>query len=307
MLAESFVAADVSPPDPERPKKKRKVARAAAEGGLASDTAAAQLQSLAGVPDIEKKAKKKRKRKSTEGQEAPLAAENLSQPTSPQKAAGNSTEAAADAPEADANSPASTEQKKQSRSARRKQLKRRFRRLGVAPPPQDPPSSSLHQSEPANPSPAPAAAATVPSSSNPCAAQIDPEVLPPGTSAFPPPPKRLKTQPGKLKAQADGHVYFAESGSESDTAAEHPATHADGVGKSDLHAEEQESLKNQSGKQVAASKQQKAAKEAALNGLSTRAAPEVNEPPHHLCGAGSNCCTPLLAETGIGFGLSIVM
>lgn len=308
-----FVAADATPPGPERAKKKRKVTRAAAPDGAVSETPAARHQSLTGVPEAEKKGKKKRKRKSTEGEEAAIEAEtgNANQPMSPLKAAENTTEAAADAPGADANSPAPTEQKKQSRSARRKQLKRRFRRLGLAPPPQDLPSSSQHQAEPVNPVLAPAAAsgAAFPSSSDPSAAQPDPEVPRPRASGFPPPPKRLKTQPGKLKAQkiGDGHVYFAESGSELDSAEQEHATHTDLVGKSDLHAEEPESSQNQSGKQPAASKQDKATNEAAPNGLSTRATSQVPEPTHFLCVAGSNRCNPVVVERGNAFGFSNVL
>ena len=270
-FAKLSVAADATPPDLERPKKKRKAARAAAEGGAVGEIAAAQLQSGAPATDPDKKGKKKRKRNSTEEPETRLEAEAViqHQPSSSQKTAENTTQMAADFSRANANSPAPTEQKKQSRSARRKQLKRRFRRLGVAPPPQDPPFSSLHGSESANP---------VPSSSDPSAPPIDPEVPTPRASGFPPPPKRLKTQPGKLEAQKsdDGHVYFAESGSESDLAEEDDATHADRAGKTDLHAEVQQSSQSHYAKQLAASKQQQnTAKEAALNGLTTRATPEV--------------------------------
>ena len=226
---------------------------------------------MAGVQEPEKKGKKKRKRNSTEGHQAQLTAETgkQNQPPSQQKAAENITETAADVLDVgpNANSPAPTEQKKQSRSARRKQLKRRFRRLGVAPPPQAPPSSSPHPLESANPVP----------SSDPSAAQTNPEAQSPNPSGSHPPPKRLKTQSGKLKAQKnnDGHVYFDESGSESELAEEDHATDTDRAGRSGLHAEVQESSQNCSGKQPAASKQQNAAKEAAPNGLSAGATLEV--------------------------------
>ena len=229
---------------------------------------------MAETPATDTQKKKKRKRKSTEGQETHPGAENENHNQSSSAQAGDASEAVADAPGADANSPADAEQKKQSRSARRKQLKRRFRRLGVAPPPQDPSSSSLLHSASVNLASTPAAA--VPSSSDPNTAQPDQEVPTPTVSAFPPPPKRLKTQPGKLKAQqaGDGHVYFAESDDECDSADEDHTAHPKRAGNSNVHAEEQQSLQDQSGKQLAASKQ-KVPQEALPDGPNTTVPEEV--------------------------------
>ena len=143
------------------------------------------------------------------------------------KGAGDASEGAVDASGAagdaskvagDASTP--TEEKKQSRSARRKQLKRRFRRLGVAPPagpvshPQPSPSASVN--------PALAAAAEA-SPFDPNGAQPHQGTLPSHAVSDSPPAKRLRTQAGSVaqtvKAQlrarsandAPGHVHFADS------------------------------------------------------------------------------------------------
>ncbi|DBA84239.1 TPA: hypothetical protein ACH3X2_006300 [Trebouxia sp. C0005] len=126
---------------------------------------------------------------------------------------GDALQSAADAP---------AKEKKQSRSARRKQLKRRYRRLGVAPP-QDPTSSSQ---PPASVNPALAAAAEA-SPFDPNGAQPHQGTLEPHLTQDSPPAKRLKTQlpdaaqtaKTQLRAQpataAPGHVHFADSDNES--------------------------------------------------------------------------------------------
>lgn len=279
MRGDGSIAAAVAEPEPERPKKKRRLARAAAhiapsdaplDGG-----AVEQLELPVQHPETQNKARLKRKRKDTEAQQTDPGAET----TNPQQpAAGDASDTDADSPGADANSPTGSEQKKQSRSARRKQLKRRFRRLSVAPPPQNPSSPSLHQSGSLNPAGAPAVVAATPSSSHPGAAQPAPEAGTPCTSGFPPPPKRLKTQPCKLRAQraSKGHVYFAESGSESDSAEEDHPHHA---GSSAPHDTEQHKGQDQSGAHGAASNQ-KTEKKALPNGLHSSAPEQVTRPPH---------------------------
>lgn len=267
----------VAGPEPERPKKRRRLARTGApiapSGAPLDSGAVEQLQLPLQHPETHEKARLKRKRKNIEAQQAEPSAET----TNPQQpAAGKASDTDADAPVADADSPSATEQKKQSRSARRKQLKRRFRRMGVAPPPHNLSSSSLHQSGALNPAAAPAAVAATPSSSHPGTAQPAPEAGTPCASPFPPPPKRLKTQPGKLRAQraSKGHVYFAESGSESDSADDHHAHHAANMAP---HGEEHHSGQDQVGEQGGSIKQ-KTVQTALPNGLHSSGPKQESKP-----------------------------
>lgn len=277
--SKSDAAADVIEAEPDRPRKKRKLARASAQNppcnGPLNDNAAAQIHLPMEHPETQKKARSKRKRKDTEAQQAQPGAAQTANPQQPKPAphsAGDASETDGDAHGADASSPAGTEQKKQSRSARRKQLKRRFRRLGVAPPAQNPSSSSQHQSGLLNPAAAPAAAAATLSSSHPDTAPPANETGTP--TGFPPPPKRLKTHPSKLRAQkpSQGHVYFAGSDSESDSAGEDRPEHK---GKLTLHDEEEQSLQDQPSR----CSQQKAGSKARQNGLHSSVPEQVPHPP----------------------------
>ncbi|KAL0020105.1 hypothetical protein WJX77_000613 [Trebouxia sp. C0004] len=125
---------------------------------------------------------------------------------------GDASQGAGDAP---------TEDKRQSRSARRKQLKRRYRRLGVAPP-----QAPISPHPTASVTPALAAAAEA-SPFDPNGAQPHQGTLAPHVTQDSTPAKRLKTQstdaaqPAKTQlrarpaSDAPGHVHFADSDSES--------------------------------------------------------------------------------------------
>lgn len=237
-----------------RPKKRKKVsvsatkpAEAAPEAAATSD-ASSELEAVpvsthgqdaesaeASATASQKRRKKRRKKSQTESPDADAAAE----PSQP--AAGDASLAAGDAlgttgvalginQDAPGTSgdavqsagDAPAEEKKQSRSARRKQLKRRYRRLGVAPL-QDPTSCTQ---PPASVNPALAAAAEA-SPFDPNGAQPHQGTLAPHLTPDSPPAKRLKTQPTdaaqptktQLRARrvsdAPGHVHFADSDSDS--------------------------------------------------------------------------------------------
>ncbi len=237
-----------------RPKKRKKssisateTAQAAPEAADTSDAASeqeavpvsthGQAAESAEAPATasQKRRKKRRKKSQTESPEADAAAE-LSQPAAEDAslAAGDALGTTGDALGTSGDAPgtsgdalqsvgdAPAEEKKQSRSARRKQLKRRYRRLGVAPP-QDPTSSTQ---PPASVNPALAAAAEA-SPFDPNGAQPHQGTLAPHLTQDSPPAKRLKTQPTdaaqptktQLRAgpasDAPGHVHFADSDSES--------------------------------------------------------------------------------------------
>ncbi len=230
-----------------RPKKRKKVsisatetAQAAPEAATTSDASSdeeavpvsthGQAAESAEAPAtaIQKMRKKKGKKNQTESPEADAAAE-LSQPAAgdASMAAGDALGTSGDAPGTSGDALQSTGdapagEKKQSRSARRKQLKRRYRRLGIAPP-QDPTSSTQPR---ASVNPALAAAAEA-SPFNPNGAQPHQGTLAPHLTPDSPPAKRLKTQPTdaaqptktQLRARrvsdAPGHVHFADSDSES--------------------------------------------------------------------------------------------
>ncbi len=234
-----------------RPKKRKKSSVSATEAAQAAPGAAAtsdtsseqevvpvsthgQTVEPAEAPATASQKRKKR-RKKTQSPEADAAAE-LSQPAAGDAllAAGDALGTAGDALGITGDAPgtsgdalqsacdAPAEEKKQSRSARRKQLKRRYRRLGVAPP-QDPTSSTQ---PPASVNPALAAAAEA-SPFDPNGAQPHQGTLAPHPTQDSPPAKRLKTQPSdaaqptktQLRARpasdAPGHVHFADSDSES--------------------------------------------------------------------------------------------
>ncbi len=238
----TLVLADDQHTEVSRPKKRKKAAAAAATaaataadsshnaGMAAVDTSQAGTEPAnvtAPASTTKKRKKKKRKRGQSQSPEADQA----------QSADGHSAEAAGDALGAAGDAPVSTEEKEktQSRSARRKQLKRRYRRSGLAPPPPQAPASSSQPSASVNPALAAAAEAS----------PFDPNGAQPhqGTLAHPvsdsPPTKRLKTQsvasaePPKtqplktqsLKAQlreqlaneGRAHVHFAGSGSDLDS------------------------------------------------------------------------------------------
>lgn len=230
-----------------RPKKRKKTSVSATKTAEAAPAAAATSDASSeqeAVPvsthgqDVESaeapatasqtRRKKRRKRDQTQLPEAGVAAE-LSQP-----AAGDASLVAGDALETTANAPgtngdasqsagnAPAEEKKQSKSARRKQLKRRYRRLGVAPPQ----APIFSPQPPASVNPALAAAAEA-SPFDPNGAQPHQGTLAPHLSQDSPPAKRLKTQsidaaqPAKTQlrarpaSDAPGHVHFADSNSES--------------------------------------------------------------------------------------------
>jgi len=183
----------------------------------------------------QKRRKKRRKKNQTQISETDVAAE-VSQPAAGDASlpAGEALGTTVTAPGTIGDAPgtsgdalqsagdAPAEDKKQSRSARRKQLKRRYRRLGVAPP-QDPTSSTQ---PPASVNPALAAAAEA-SPFDPNGAQPHQGTLAPHVTQDSPPAKRLKTQssdaaqPSKTQlrarpaSDAPGHVHFADSDSES--------------------------------------------------------------------------------------------
>lgn len=272
-----MVSAADSQQEPLRPKKKRKLAAAtaaaAAQAANAShdavphDISPGNVNSTIAVPGTKKKRKVKRKRAEGQEPQQDVAEAKLHQPSqAPEKETANASGAAEDAPGADANSPAASEEKKQSRSARRKQLKRRFRRLGVAPPPQDPPSSSNQ------PGLVSSAAATAPSNTH------DKETPVPQTSDSVPPAKRLRTQSSRLKAQAvsEGHVYFAESGSEPESAEDELATIPETADKASLSMGDKRPRGKLSEMGEAALKKQKAADTPLANGVHTSSLAEVS-------------------------------
>lgn len=234
-----------------RPKKRKKssisateTAQAAPEAADTSDAASeqeavpvsthGQAAESAEAPATasQKRRKKRRKKSQTESPEADAAAE-LSQPAAEDAslAAGDALGTTGDALGTSGDAPgtsgdalqsvgdAPAEEKKQSRSARRKQLKRRYRRLGL----QDPTSCTQ---PPASVNPALAAAAEA-SPFDPNGAQPHQGTLAPHLTQDSPPAKRLKTQPTdaaqptktQLRAgpasDAPGHVHFADSDSES--------------------------------------------------------------------------------------------
>ena len=241
-----------------RPKKRKKISISATETAQAAPQAAAtsdasseqeavpvsthrQAAESAEAPAAasQKRRKKKRKKNQTQIPEESAAAE-LSQPAAEDGvlAAGDALGTSGDAPGTSGDAVQSAghapvEEKKQSRSARRKQLKRRYRRLGVAPP-QDPTSSTQ---PPASVNPALAAAAEA-SPFDPNRAQPHQGTLAPHPTQDSPPAKRLKTQsldaaqPAKTQlrarpaSDAPGHVHFADSDSES-------ASDSDGVDRNE--------------------------------------------------------------------------
>lgn len=218
-----------------RPKKRKKAAAtiptpSAASIGTAEATAAEdQVPDDTEQPDktpvvSEKKNVTKKKRKRSQSQDLKAGVAAIPGP----QAGGDALDAAGDASSPDGDAPAPTEEKKQSRSARRKQLKRRYRREGAPAPPA--PSSSSMPSGSVN---AALTAAAEASPFDPNAGQPHQGILAPNASDSPS-PKRLKTQSHaaeltnpqplktrpfktKLKAQhaSEGHVYFA--GTESDS------------------------------------------------------------------------------------------
>ena len=234
--------AEVQQNEVPRPKKRKKAAAttptpAAASIGTAEATAAEdQVPDDAEQPDMTPVAskkknvmKKRRKRSQSQDLEAGVAA--IPGPQAGGDAldvGGDALDAAGNASSPDGDAFAPTEEKKQSRSARRKQLKRRYRREGAPAPPA--PSSSSMPSGSVN---AALTAAAEASPFDPNAGQPHQGILAPNASDSPS-PKRLKTQSHaaelinpqplktrpfktKLKAQhaSEGHVYFA--GSESDS------------------------------------------------------------------------------------------
>ena len=198
---------------------------------LTHGKAAAQADQAEALASPEVQNKRKQKRKRAQELQPEVTASAQQQADTPAGADANAPQAAANAVGPDTSTPAAPdEEKKQSRSARRKQLKRRFRRLGVAPPPQDP-------SSPIPPQPGP-----TPSVANPEApAQPGTSVL--GAAAASPPAKRHKNQHGHFKTHtaSKGHMYFAESGGESDTAEDPQISAADHAGKPNVPAGEEHS------------------------------------------------------------------
>ena len=240
--------------DLSRPKKRKKVSVSATEtaqvapGAAASSDASSEQEVVpvstqgqaaesaeAPATASQKRRKKRRKKSQTESPEADAAAE-LSQPAAEDASlaagdalgtTGDALGIGGDAPGTSGDALQSTgdtpaEEKKQSRSARRKQLKRRYRRLGVAPL-QDP-TACTQPSASVNPALAAAAEA---SPFDPNGAQPHQGTLAPHLTQDSPPAKRLKTQPTdaaqptktQLRARqvsdAPGHVHFADSDSES--------------------------------------------------------------------------------------------
>ena len=265
-----MLAAAESHQEPLRPKKKRKVAAAtaAAHAAGASHDAAPHDGPTTAEPETKKLRKTKRKRAEGPKPQQGAAEGKPGQPSDAPEAEAdvNASGAATDVPGAVAFSPAAAEEKKQSRSARRKQLKRRFRRLGVAPPTQEP-SSSSHQ----------------PGLGNSTAANILPDTCDkdaslPETSDSVPPAKRLKAPFSKLKAQrvSEGHVYFADSGSEPDSAADELATVSEKTVKASLARRDKHPYGKPSGMVEDVSQKQKTADVPLANGVHTGNLPEVS-------------------------------